>query len=569
MNTNRQPTPSPTRARRFDTNAALRRTRVASTASLRCLATLAASRRDSSAAMRARAAGCSTQQQPTAIGCARARRRHDPRERIHPAAGVSGPARVADCPQGGAIYRSNSNCPSGGWAIYPGGSVDISASVKAYFALKLTGHDPGSEPMQRARAAISPHGGADAVNSFTRFYLALLGQISYDQCPAVPPEVVLLPSWFPINLYHGQRLVADDHRAAVDHVGLRAGGRARPAAGHLRTVSRAAREWPPLRCPGQNGGTGPVELGPVLPHRRSQAQVLPATRLAAAAPARTGRGRTLDDRALRRQRRLGRDLSADGLEHRRAASAWATPTTAPEVQVLPRASRGPVIEEDDTIRLQPCKSPVWDTAITLRALAASGLDAEHAGRRAAPSTGCSTRKIRRRGDWAETRRRRAGRLVLRICQRVLSRRRRHDHGLMALNSQVDSAPTRRARCRELAAGRSIDGGRARPRRASAIATLDRLAAATRAGRRLGAGDAESRRRLGRLRSRQRSRVPLPCAVRRSQRHDRSQHARPDRPRAGDARPAWPPRGRSGRRSGRGLYPRARRRPTAVGSAAGA
>ncbi len=55
--------------------------------------------------------------------------------------------------------------------------------------------------MQRARAAILAHGGADAVNSFTRFYLALLGQISYEQCPAVPPEVVLLPQWFPVNLY--------------------------------------------------------------------------------------------------------------------------------------------------------------------------------------------------------------------------------------------------------------------------------------------------------------------------------------------------------------------------------
>ena len=73
--------------------------------------------------------------------------------------------------------------------------------MKAYFALKLTGHDPSAEYMQRARAAILAHGGADAVNSFTRFYLALLGQISYEQCPAVPPEVVLLPKWFPVNLY--------------------------------------------------------------------------------------------------------------------------------------------------------------------------------------------------------------------------------------------------------------------------------------------------------------------------------------------------------------------------------
>ena len=54
--------------------------------------------------------------------------------------------------------------------------------------------------MRRAREAILAHGGADAVNSFTRFYFALLGQISYEHCPAVPPEVILLPKWLPVNL---------------------------------------------------------------------------------------------------------------------------------------------------------------------------------------------------------------------------------------------------------------------------------------------------------------------------------------------------------------------------------
>ena len=100
-----------------------------------------------------------------------------------------------------ARYILSKQLENGGWTIYPGGPVDISGSVKAYFALKLTGCDPGSPPMVRARQAILAHGGADAVNSFTRFYLALLGQISYDECPAVPPELLLLPSWFPINLY--------------------------------------------------------------------------------------------------------------------------------------------------------------------------------------------------------------------------------------------------------------------------------------------------------------------------------------------------------------------------------
>src|SRR5690606_28387733 len=100
-----------------------------------------------------------------------------------------------------AQYLVEKQMPEGGWAMYPGGGIEISGSVKAYFALKLTGHDPSCEYMQRARQAILAAGGADRVNSFTRYYLALLGQISYEQCPEVPAELVLLPKWFPMNLY--------------------------------------------------------------------------------------------------------------------------------------------------------------------------------------------------------------------------------------------------------------------------------------------------------------------------------------------------------------------------------
>src|SRR6185312_16036009 len=73
--------------------------------------------------------------------------------------------------------------PEGGWAIYPGGPFDLSASVKAYFALKLAGMPADHPTMTRARELILEAGGAQGCNSFTRFYLALLGQISYDDCP--------------------------------------------------------------------------------------------------------------------------------------------------------------------------------------------------------------------------------------------------------------------------------------------------------------------------------------------------------------------------------------------------
>ncbi len=100
-----------------------------------------------------------------------------------------------------AQYMLEQQRPDGGWSSYPGGPIEISGSVKAYFALKLTGHSPESEPMIRARQAILAAGGAERVNSFTRYYLALLGIISYDQCPAVPPELMLIPKWMPFNIY--------------------------------------------------------------------------------------------------------------------------------------------------------------------------------------------------------------------------------------------------------------------------------------------------------------------------------------------------------------------------------
>ena len=100
-----------------------------------------------------------------------------------------------------AAYMRDQQSPAGGWAMFPGGPLEISGSVKAYLALKITGHDPQAEYMIRARKAILHAGGMEKVNSFTRYYLAMLGLIPYDLCPAVPPEMILLPLWAPFNIY--------------------------------------------------------------------------------------------------------------------------------------------------------------------------------------------------------------------------------------------------------------------------------------------------------------------------------------------------------------------------------
>src|SRR4051812_2779880 len=149
-----------------------------------------------------------------------------------------------------AAYIVEKQLPTGGWAMYPGGGIEISGSVKAYFALKLTGHDPQADYMRLARQAIRLAGGVDAVNSFTRFYLALLGQISYDHCPAVPPELILLPKWSPINVY---RMSAWSRTIVVPLSIMWAHRPQRqidPARGIGELFIRDPADWPLPRCPG-------------------------------------------------------------------------------------------------------------------------------------------------------------------------------------------------------------------------------------------------------------------------------------------------------------------------------
>ncbi|MDE2492257.1 MAG: squalene--hopene cyclase, partial [Elusimicrobia bacterium] len=89
----------------------------------------------------------------------------------------------------------------GGWPIYKNGPSDISATVKAYWALKFAGHAPAEPRLSAARAAIKRLGGIHKVNTYTKFYLALFGQYDWRGVPSIPPEIMLFPNWFYFNLY--------------------------------------------------------------------------------------------------------------------------------------------------------------------------------------------------------------------------------------------------------------------------------------------------------------------------------------------------------------------------------
>ena len=98
-------------------------------------------------------------------------------------------------------YLLSKQNKDGGWPLFHNGDSDISASVKAYFALKLSGLDQNHKQMKLARNLILKKGGAEESNVFTKVSLATFGQISWQSIPYMPIEIIKFPNWFPFNIY--------------------------------------------------------------------------------------------------------------------------------------------------------------------------------------------------------------------------------------------------------------------------------------------------------------------------------------------------------------------------------
>jgi squalene-hopene/tetraprenyl-beta-curcumene cyclase len=99
-----------------------------------------------------------------------------------------------------AIYLRRTQRADGGWPLVHDGAFDMSATTKAYFALKMIGDSPDAEHMRHAREAILARGGAANTNVFTRILLALFDIVRWDSIPVMPVEIMLLPRWFPFHL---------------------------------------------------------------------------------------------------------------------------------------------------------------------------------------------------------------------------------------------------------------------------------------------------------------------------------------------------------------------------------
>jgi squalene-hopene/tetraprenyl-beta-curcumene cyclase len=99
-----------------------------------------------------------------------------------------------------AAYIRRTQGDHGGWPLFHDGAFDMSATVKAYFALKMIGDPIDAPHMRRAREAVHAHGGAEGSNVFTRMLLALYGQVPWRAVPVMPVEIMLLPKWFPFHI---------------------------------------------------------------------------------------------------------------------------------------------------------------------------------------------------------------------------------------------------------------------------------------------------------------------------------------------------------------------------------
>ena len=217
------------------------------------------------------------------------------------------------------------------------------------------------------------HGGVDAINSFTRFYLALLGQISYDDCPAVPPEMVLLPNWSPINIY---RISAWSRTIFVPLSIMwahRPQRRLEPTVGIRELFLKEPRDWPPLCCPGHAPQARWFSWDQSFRWLDAGLKWAEQKRLS-----------PLRKRALgvAQDWMLDRFSESDGLGAIFPPIIWSVVAlkclgyddASPEVSYCHRQLEELMIAEGGTIRLQPCKSPVWDTALTLRSLASGQSD---------------------------------------------------------------------------------------------------------------------------------------------------------------------------------------------------
>lgn len=256
----------------------------------------------------------------------------------------------------------------GGFPIYRGGPSEVSASVKVYFACKLAGHTADEPFMQRLRECVLRLGGVTRCNTFTKLYLSIFGQYDWDGVPTIPPEMFFVPNWFYLNLYE----MSSWSRAILVPLAVINAARPHrevpPGAGidELYAVPRTRRN---LRLPWDRGQITWKNVFLAVDRLLKIYDKFPVK------PFRTTALRRSEAWLRERQDRSG-GLGAIFPAMTHAVMAYIClgyPQDHPAVQHELRELARFEIEDENGIRMQPCLSPVWDTAISLNALLDSGV----------------------------------------------------------------------------------------------------------------------------------------------------------------------------------------------------
>jgi squalene-hopene/tetraprenyl-beta-curcumene cyclase len=297
-----------------------------------------------------------------------------------------------------AVYLRRQQGAHGGWPLFHDGDFDMSASVKAYFALKMIGDSPDAPHMGRAREAIRSRGGAKQSNVFTRILLALYGVMKWTSIPVMPVEIMLLPRWFPFHLskisYWGRTVI-------VPLLVLRA---LQPLARNRRgvTIDELFLENPrdigaPERAPHQNAGWFALfrVIDVVL---RAAEPWFPAS---------------VRRRAIARAvdfvtERLNGESGLGAIYPAMANSVMmfevlGYPKNHPDAVAARAAIDKLVVVKDHEAYCQPCVSPVWDTGLACHALLESGDDAAASSVRRGLQWLLPKQVLDVKGDWATRR----------------------------------------------------------------------------------------------------------------------------------------------------------------------
>lgn len=282
----------------------------------------------------------------------------------------------------------------GGWNIYEGGPSDVNATVKAYFALKLAGHAPTQPWMQEARACILRLGGIPKMNTYAKLYLALLGQFPWRYLPTVPVEIMFMPRWFFFDIYEVSSwsramlmpLAILNHYKPTKHL---------PADMQLHELYPIGSEESDLGLGWQKPRFSWPNFFLVCDRLLKVMHSLPWKPWKRAALARAEAWMT---------KRMGE--GSDGLAAIFPAMlnsmiALRTLRYSREHPLYVKAKNdfaGLFVDDPRDFRIQPCLSPVWDTAINLVALLESGLD-PHDPKIEAAVAWLKSKEVRTPGDW--------------------------------------------------------------------------------------------------------------------------------------------------------------------------